>query len=54
MTLVGLVLTGAIGWFVLDTLFWLLGWNRQREIDADDLHETSGKGQSAGDEGRDR
>ena len=26
MTIVGLVLTGAIGWFVLDTLFWLLGW----------------------------
>ena len=26
MTIVGLVLTGAIGWFVLNTLFWLLGW----------------------------
>ena len=26
MTIIGLVLTGAIGWFVLDTLFWLLGW----------------------------
>ena len=25
MTIVELVLTGAIGWFVLDTLFWLLG-----------------------------
>ena len=26
MTIVGLVLAGAIGWFVLDALFWLLGW----------------------------
>ena len=26
MTIIGLVLTGAIGCFVLDTLFWLLGW----------------------------
>ena len=53
MTIVGLVLTGAIGWFVLNTLFWLLGWNRHREIDSDDRHETLGKGQAAGDEGRD-
>ena len=26
MMIVGLVLTGAISWFVLDNLFWLLGW----------------------------
>ena len=26
MAIIGLVPTGAVGWFVLDTLFWLLGW----------------------------
>lgn len=26
ITVIGLLLTGVIGWFVLDTLFWLLGW----------------------------
>ena len=25
-TIIGLLLTGAIGWFVLNTLLWLLGW----------------------------
>lgn len=26
MTIIGLLATAAIGLFVLDTLFWLLGW----------------------------
>ena len=54
MTIVGLVLTGAMGWFVLNTMFWLLGWNRHREIDAGGRQGSPGKRPVEGDEGRDR
>ena len=54
MTIVGLALTGAIGWFVLDTLFWLLGWKGHREIDAGGRQGSPGKRPVEGDEGRDR
>jgi hypothetical protein len=39
LTIIGLLATLAIGWFVLDTALWLLGWKRTKEIDADDRRE---------------
>lgn len=39
LTIVGLLATAAIGWFVLDTLLWLLGRKGTKEIDDDDRRE---------------
>jgi hypothetical protein len=30
LTIIGLLVTAAIGWFVLDTALWLLGWKGRR------------------------
>lgn len=39
MTIIGLLATLAIGWFVLDTALWLLGRKKTKEIDDDDRRE---------------